>query len=357
VEPLAIVDLMMRGGAAGVSFILAASLAYRAATSSIARFGGLFAFGSACYAVASAPAMAEALPGLVAVLKPVAISTGVFFWWFALAMFCDLKRWAWPRLVPFFLVFGCAALAPLLAGPGWARITHLLTESLTVVLMIHVIVIITLGSEDDLVEPRRKFRTVWAGAISLTVLAVCAAEIWSLFQSTPPFLALLEAALLLTVTGGATIWSLSAQPDFFPDDRTPERRPAPEAAVLAADRHLAQQLREAMAGGVYQEPGLTVGGLAERLGAPEHRLRTVINQQLGYRNFANFLNEHRIAEARRRLASPADARRQILQLALDLGYGSIAPFNRAFRELTGVTPTQYRRRALGEAPTETEAAE
>ncbi|MGJ3230239.1 MAG: helix-turn-helix domain-containing protein [Oceanicaulis sp.] len=355
-EPLAILDLMMRGGAAGVSLILAATLAHRAATSSIARFGALFAFAAACYAFISAPVVLEAMPLLCTILKPFAISTGVLFWWFALAMFCDQKRWAWSRLIPFLVVFALAATAPAPGGEGWARTAHLITESITVVLMIHVIVIIALGAEDDLVEPRRKFRTVWSGAISLTVLAVCANEIWSLFFAAPPFLSLMEAALLLIVTSGATLWSLSAEPDFFPEDRVsaPDR---PEPAIQAADRHLALQLREAMAGGVYQEPGLTVGALAERLGAPEHRLRAVINQQLGYRNFANFLNEHRIAEARRRLENPADARRQILQLALDLGYGSIAPFNRAFRDITGVTPTQYRRAALSDGLEGAEAAQ
>ncbi|MEQ8405159.1 MAG: helix-turn-helix domain-containing protein [Oceanicaulis sp.] len=344
-EPLSILDLMMRGGAAGVSLILAASLVRRAASSSIARFGAMFAFGAACYAVASAPAVAEALPRLVSVMKPFAITAGVLFWWFALAMFCDTKRWAWPRLIPFLVIFGAAALAGLQPFQDWVRITHVFTESITILLMIHVIVIISLGVEDDLVEPRRKFRTVWVGAISGTVLVVCAAQIWALFKPAPISVQVLEAVLLLVMTSGATVWSLSAQPDFFPEDDKPCGEPD-RRGVQAADRHLAAHLRDAMARGVYQEPGLTVGALAARLNTPEHRLRAVINQQLGYRNFAAFLNEHRIAEARRRLESPSEARRQILQLALDLGYGSIAPFNRAFRDLTGVTPTQYRRNAL-----------
>jgi AraC-like DNA-binding protein len=33
----------------------------------------------------------------------------------------------------------------------------------------------------------------------------------------------------------------------------------------------------------------------------------------------------------------------VLTIALEVGYGSIGPFNRAFKERFGVTPTEYRR--------------
>jgi len=33
----------------------------------------------------------------------------------------------------------------------------------------------------------------------------------------------------------------------------------------------------------------------------------------------------------------------VLTIALEAGYGSIGPFNRAFRERFGMTPTEYRR--------------
>jgi AraC-like DNA-binding protein len=338
---------MMRGGAAGVSLILAATLLQRAAASSIARFGALFAFGAACYAAASGPAVAEALPGLVEALKPFAMATGVFFWWFALALFCDVSRWHWTRLIPFVIVVVCAILSPAGVPLAISGAAHITAELLNAALMVHVIVIIANGASDDLVEPRRKFRTGWIGAIALTVLAVALAEIWKSAAPLPGFMHVIEAAAILIVTCGVTGCCLAAQEEFFPADRRPEPgRTEREPGVAAADRHLAAALRTAMDAGVWREPGLTVGALADRLGAPEHRLRVVINQQLGYRNFAAFLNEHRVEAAKSALADPAQARRQVLQIALDLGYGSIAPFNRAFRAAVGRTPTEYRRDAL-----------
>jgi AraC-like DNA-binding protein len=45
----------------------------------------------------------------------------------------------------------------------------------------------------------------------------------------------------------------------------------------------------------------------------------------------------------------------IFNLALDLGYGSLGPFNRAFRAKTGQTPTEYRQTHLEAASRSTES--
>lgn len=350
-DALVTVDLMVRGAAAGMCLILAAALAPLAVRSSTARFGALFALSAAAYGAASAPAMIEALPGLTAVLKVPAMLAGVFFWWFALALFCDAKRWHWLHLVPFVLVLSCTLLIPFGPPPALRSALYWGTELMNAALMIHVVVIILTGSKDDLVEPRRRFRAIWVGAIAGTILLITALHTLQFFTALPQEVHLAQAVLELLVSAGVTVCCISAQADFFPSDRAPARELGPVHAVgvAAADRHLAQQLRTAMADGVYAEPGLTVGALAERLGAPEHRLRAVINQQLGYRNFAAFLNEYRVSAAKSALADPAQARRQILQIALDLGYGSIAPFNRAFRAVVGMTPTEFRRGALEHA--------
>ncbi|MFZ3007486.1 MAG: helix-turn-helix domain-containing protein, partial [Phenylobacterium sp.] len=94
------------------------------------------------------------------------------------------------------------------------------------------------------------------------------------------------------------------------------------------------------------------GALAHSLGAPEHRLRKAINQGLGFRNFNAYLNSFRIAETLAALADPEQAEVPILTLALDAGFNSLGPFNRAFRAATDMTPTAYRRQALsaGDAP-------
>lgn len=89
----------------------------------------------------------------------------------------------------------------------------------------------------------------------------------------------------------------------------------------------------------YRREGLTLVALARSLDMPEAALRELINQRLGHRNFNDFLHHHRLLEATRRL-SREDL--PILTIALECGYGSIGPFNRAFKQRMGVTPTEFR---------------
>lgn len=68
---------------------------------------------------------------------------------------------------------------------------------------------------------------------------------------------------------------------------------------------------------------------------------------LGFRNFNQMVNHVRIEEAQRRLADPAFDHLPILTLAYDCGFGSIGPFNRAFKAKTGMTPQAFRKGRRG----------
>jgi len=127
------------------------------------------------------------------------------------------------------------------------------------------------------------------------------------------------------------------------------RRPAADNRAEAADAVMLRSLEGVMAAERWRHEGLTITQLAEELGTPEHRLRRLINQRLGHRNFADFLNAHRIEAAKRALADPKQAQTTVAAIAFGLGYGSLGPFNRAFRAATGATPTEWRRQSLGES--------
>src|SRR5262249_21756672 len=133
---------------------------------------------------------------------------------------------------------------------------------------------------------------------------------------------------------------------FGPSRRAEARA---DARGDAADRQLLAKLEAFMAGGGWKSEGLTIGAVAEALETPEHRLRRLINQRLGHRNFADFVNGHRIQAAKTRLSDPTEARTTVAVIAFDLGYGSLGPFNRAFRAATGSTPSEWRRQALADA--------
>jgi AraC-like DNA-binding protein len=101
-----------------------------------------------------------------------------------------------------------------------------------------------------------------------------------------------------------------------------------------------EELKQAMVQGrAYRREGLSLSDLAQTMNMPEATLRDLINQRLGYRNFNDFLHHHRLREATERL-SREDL--PILTIALECGYGSIGPFNRAFKQRMGVTPSEFR---------------
>lgn len=102
-------------------------------------------------------------------------------------------------------------------------------------------------------------------------------------------------------------------------------------------------------GKLYREAGLTIAMLAKKLSLPEYRLRAFIHKQLGFRNFNAMLHKYRIEDARAELAEKDNASVPVLTIALTVGYQSITPFNNAFREITGMTPSEYRKRSAKEA--------
>ncbi|WP_016957712.1 helix-turn-helix domain-containing protein [Catenovulum agarivorans] len=102
------------------------------------------------------------------------------------------------------------------------------------------------------------------------------------------------------------------------------------------------KLNQLMAEGAFLQSNLTIGELASQLGMPAHQLRLVINSELGFSNFSNYLNSYRIPYVCEQLKQPSKMQTPVLTLALEAGYGSIAPFNRAFKQQIGMTPTQYR---------------
>ncbi len=224
--------------------------------------------------------------------------------------------------------------------PTLANIAYHLVAAL---LTLHAIWIAWRERGDDLIEKRRKLRIGFVILVGVQALGVIVAESWYGFGQTEGRLMLVQsgATLISVMLMGAVLLSSNGELLFDAD-----AAPQPRSPLSPAEHVLKLKLDAAMAGHVYREPGLSIGALADRLDVPEHRLRALINQRLGYRNFSAFLNAHRIADARDWLGDPGKVDLPVLTIAMDLGYGSLAPFNRAFRDATGQTPTDYRRAAI-----------
>lgn len=208
------------------------------------------------------------------------------------------------------------------------------------------------GRKDDLVERRRAVRLwlpllVAAQAAGILTFEMIEAVSGNHDRSNPVHLANSLMILVLMLFAGLAL--LRTVPELLLEtEEAPSDAPPPALDLNPSEKVLYDKLTATMEGGAYREQGLTIAALAARLDTPEHRLRALINQRLGHRNFSAFLNRYRIAEARERLSSRDDVDLPVLTIAMDLGYNSLTPFNRAFRAETGTTPTDFRRQSFEE---------
>ena len=203
------------------------------------------------------------------------------------------------------------------------------------------------GRDGDLIEGRRRLRLALICTVGLYVLVIAAAEM-VVYQANAPagILSLIGSSMVFITLPFCAAMFASRQRDLYGPAAAPSSggtMPAPTADPLAA-RLLGYMASERP----YRDEGLTIATLAQRLGVQEYRLRRLINGTLGHRNFAQFLNSYRLSEVREALSDPAQREVPILTIALDAGFGSLGPFNRAFRDMQAMTPSAFRSAALAD---------
>jgi AraC-like DNA-binding protein len=96
---------------------------------------------------------------------------------------------------------------------------------------------------------------------------------------------------------------------------------------------------------IYRSARLSLDSLAERLGLQSHQLSAIVNSRLG-RSFTELVADYRVEEVKKRLSDPSE-KANILNIAYDAGFGTKASFNRIFKERTGLTPSEFRRKQAG----------
>jgi len=203
------------------------------------------------------------------------------------------------------------------------------------------------GRNDDLVLKRRHFREVFVVTVAIISFGIVISENWLLgFAPGTAYLLLVAQSASIFLVSLYMLWHItSVDGEWLFGDYGPIEVPVASRSE-SEDRHDLETLDTLAASGALMAHGMTISNLAQMAGMPEHRLRRLVNQHLGYRNFADYLNFHRIEAAKSRLSVVADRHVPVLTVAMDLGYGSLGPFNRAFKERAGMTPTAFRKKAL-----------
>ncbi|SDW27864.1 helix-turn-helix domain-containing protein [Marinobacter mobilis] len=207
---------------------------------------------------------------------------------------------------------------------------------------------------DDLVETRRKarlgFLLVIGGAVGVATvslnLGLYHESVRGVVTSVAAFVTLF---CLVRSREGIMELAVSESPA---ERRSENDEPEPadakglsDGSELGARDDDERRLADAMAAGFYRTEKLTLKKLSDATAIPEYRLRKVINQTLGYRNFNDYINQLRVADAAERLLNELEV--PVLNISLDVGYRTLSSFNRAFRDIMNTTPTEFRQRQNG----------
>ncbi|KQZ33949.1 AraC family transcriptional regulator [Caulobacter sp. Root1472] len=342
---LVFLQTLVRGVAVGGFGVTGLALALDRRPTPLRWVGGLF------FLCAVAHVIDSCQPGRTGHPDPLiwaaSVATIGLFWPLAYALFADEQRFSPHRLWPavgLVALWGLArALPEAICKPFW-----LLFNLASVGLVLHALLVIWRGWRGDLVNERRRLRGPVMIAAAGYILLLSAQDVaW--VTGLPWFHAwgLPQALVLATLAVAGAVILLRPEPLLVEAGST-SGRIAPLAGGQAldlgpADRLVLARLETAMdVEEVWRGEDLSITALAALVGAPEHRLRRLINGVLGHRNFADYVNSRRIEAAKSALAAPDLALKSISTIAYDLGFASLGPFNRAFRAATGVTPSEWR---------------
>ncbi|WP_159450504.1 AraC family transcriptional regulator [Bradyrhizobium mercantei] len=348
-------ELGLRGAVVALFLVVCAVLLLRyTAVHRAAYLGAAMGVAGAAYAISTAPFFPASSFGWSSPFVAFAMGSPVIFWLWAGAIFNErfaVRPWhaaAWTLLAG----LGLVSYNGWMIWPDVARTCGRMLGLATIAFAVLGISQISRGWRVAVTTARGRILTALVIGIGVQMMLAAVAGL----AAIPARAIGLSGALALGAFGLLSIWMmLFDPPESQPAVAGPDAggqagrvaaEPAP-ADLSAPDRASLHRLKHLMTTErAYREEGLTIGLLAARLGIPEYRLRTLINDGLGHRNFNAFVNRYRLDEAKAALGDPDQAEVPVLTIALDAGFQSLAPFNRAFKADTGLTPSEFRRQAI-----------
>jgi AraC-like DNA-binding protein len=301
----------------------------------------LLAVGIAAYLLLTAPYSPRPQGFIRSLLLMFTHSMPVFLWLYGKQLFDDgfnVARWPrWGKLALLLLAIFYIYVFLIRGGGGQLQMA---SHIIALFFIVHLLISVIATWRHDLVEQRRVARFWLVLLVGLFFLMLDVVELSNTRLNRYPIFMLVNASICLIGTSVTAVL-------MFLHEVSIQRLPSAPVAVepqtysrlMLQENALATKLQTFINDGGYLQSDLTISKLAQQLNCAEHHLRKLINQSLGYTNFNAFLNHYRIEVAQQRLV---ESSLPVLSIALDLGYGSIASFNRAFKDALGTTPTAYR---------------
>lgn len=270
------------------------------------------------------------------------------FWLVSLSVFADhiiLKRWQYllaslTLFIPLSMIFGS-----LLFGVNINQfsmlglITKYSAMALELALVFHALIIAIQHWRDDLIQQRRYIR---GGVLSLSAVYIFMVIFANEFLDIQWVMlgGAISIVMAMLITGvNFFLFNLRDSSLFITTEP-----PTLEDNNVVVSTELIKITQAMEQEKLYRQEGITIASFSQHLAIHEYKLRQLINGELNYRNFNDFLNFYRIQEVSENLTRTESKNMPVLTLALESGFRSLSSFNKAFKATYGLTPTEYRKK-------------
>lgn len=151
------------------------------------------------------------------------------------------------------------------------------------------------------------------------------------------FLTYLSVTIVASVViYGLSYWAGKKQRLFQePNRSSPAKRSNERAQIGEQIQYLFKKKK------LFKEPNLSIRTISQYLSQPEYLVSQSINAYFN-KSFPELLNEYRVEYAARLIQSKAYQNLSIEGIAYESGYKSISAFYKAFKNIKGVTPAQFK---------------
>ena len=139
-----------------------------------------------------------------------------------------------------------------------------------------------------------------------------------------------------------------SQPEIFSGIIEKPKYETSRLTAIEGEQYLAKLEAHMRQNKPYLDPTLTMKELSSQISLSPRYLSQIVNEYTR-QNFYDYVNRYRIEEAKRML-SEQSTDKNVMEVLYEVGFNSKSSFNTAFKKVTGVTPSYFKKHALTSSP-------